>query len=202
VSAEWEVGNGPLEVLVVCTGNVCRSPLAARMLQAGFDDLAAGAVRVVSAGIRALDGRPVTPEIARLAARLGVDTSGFRAHTLTPAEIRRADLVLGLDRGHRAAVVATVPQALGRTFTLRELARLLPLVPAEHRAQLPERWRSAAVLASRRRRPVAGDPACDDVVDPYLQDEAVHRTMAGQLVPAVDALLQWERRAAVSGGRR
>ncbi|WP_084499943.1 hypothetical protein [Brevibacterium album] len=198
MSTSWAVDEPVFRILAVCTGNVCRSPLVERMLQAGFDGQAPGVFRVGSAGAQALVGASVTPEIAELAQRLGVDVRGFRARALTPAHIREADLVLALDRGHRAAVVEMVPQALQRTFTLRELARILPQVPVERAASRRERWRSAVVLAARRRRPVAGDPSADDVVDPYQLPEAVHREMAGQLVPAVDALLQWEARAAAS----
>lgn len=195
MSATWAVGGDVMRVLAVCTGNVCRSPLVERVLQAGFDDIAPGAFAVRSAGVEALVGSRTTPEIAALAERMGVPIDDFRARALDVDEVKEADLVLALDRGHRAAIVERVPQALKKTFTLRELARLLPQVPVERNAWPHQRWQSAVVWAARRRRAVAGDPYADDVVDPFHQPESVLWEMAGQLVPAVDAILQWERRA-------
>lgn len=195
MSTTWEVDGDVLRVLAVCTGNVCRSPLVERVLQRGFDDMAPGVFHVRSAGVAALVGSPATPEIAELAERMGVPINDFRARALTAKELKDADLVLALDRGHRAAVVETLPQALKKTFTLRELARILPQVPVERNAWPQHRWRSAVVWAARRRRAVAGDPYADDVVDPFGQPESVLWEMAGQLVPSVDAMLQWERRA-------
>lgn len=196
MSASWAVHDDLLDVLVVCTGNVCRSPLVERMLQSGFDAVVPGVIRVHSAGTQALVGSPTTPEIAGLAERMGIDMDDFRAQQLQMTQVQDADLVLALDRGHRAAVVELVPQALRKTFTLRELARIMPQVPVERGAWPQERWRSAVVWAARRRRAVAGEPDADDVVDPYRRPDSVLWEMAGQLVPAADTLVQWERRAA------
>lgn len=196
MSASWAVHDDMLDLLVVCTGNVCRSPLVERVLQSGFDAIAPGAIRVHSAGTQALVGSGTTPEIAGLAERMGLDIADFRARQLQMTQVQEADLVLALDRGHRAAVVELVPQALRKTFTLRELARILPQVPVERSASPQERWRSTVVWAARRRRAVAGEPEADDVVDPFRRPESVLWEMAGQLVPAADALVQWERRAA------
>lgn len=196
MSASWAVHDDLLDVLVVCTGNVCRSPLVERMMQSGFDAIVPGAIRVHSAGTQALVGSPTTQEIAGLAEQMGIDMGDFRAQQLQMTQVQDADLVLALDRGHRATVVELVPQALRKTFTLRELARILPQVPVERGAWPQERWRSAVVWAARRRRAVAGEPDADDVVDPYRQPDSVLWEMAGQLVPAADTLVQWERRAA------
>lgn len=141
-------------------------------------------------------GRP--PQVIEIARRLGVSLTEFRARRLSAEQIRSADLILAMDRSHRAAVVEIVPQALHRSFTLREFARILPQVPAERGASADARWRSSVVLAGRRRSRAAGDPAADDIVDPFLRSDAVHREMTGQLVPATGALLQWEVSAAAA----
>lgn len=84
------------------------------------------------------------------------------------------------------------PAATRRTFTLREMARLLPLVdPATlPEGPLEERLRALVPTAAAKRGlvPVA-DPGEDDVLDPYRQSEEVYEAMAAQLVPAVTALL-------------
>ena len=90
-------------VLLVCTGNTCRSPMAAgalrRMLEAD-----AGRIVVESAGTAAWDNQPATAGALQVAARAGVDLSDHRSRRLTPAMVRSADLVLVMERAHLAAV--------------------------------------------------------------------------------------------------
>ncbi|MEO8284563.1 MAG: hypothetical protein ABI568_14370, partial [Pseudarthrobacter sp.] len=56
----------PIRILTVCTGNICRSPVAERLLQAGLEQVKPGAFRVRSAGTRAMVGDPVQPLSARI----------------------------------------------------------------------------------------------------------------------------------------
>jgi protein-tyrosine phosphatase len=105
-------------VLFVCTGNTCRSPMAAAALR---DYLGPDAprVEVSSAGTAAWDGQPVTEASLEVAARDGVDLASHRSRRVTPALLRAADLVLVMERSHLHAV-----QALGadprRTHVLSE----------------------------------------------------------------------------------
>lgn len=192
MSAEWSVMEQGFRVLVVCTGNVCRSPLAERLLQHGFDRSAPGQFIVTSAGTNGLIGWGVEPKIVEIAARHGVSMSGFRAREVTPQLVSQADLILTMTREQRSIIVQLVPAALRRTFTLREFARILPHVPAEDAAQPSQRWHSLVALVQRhRRRPE--NPSSDDVVDPYGCRDRVFEEMAAQLVPAVKTLVEWER---------
>jgi protein-tyrosine phosphatase len=180
-------GGAPARLLVVCTGNVCRSPAAELLLRAG---LGAGADVVVgSAGLGALVGQPIEAPMARLLERRGVDPSAFAARQLTDADTRQADVVLTMTSGQRAAVVAHVPSAVRRTFLLRELADLaqLTVLPAE--AGTPAE-RLAAVVSgapqSRARRAVVGD---DDVEDPYRRPDEVFARSLQTIADAVDRLV-------------
>ncbi len=192
MSAEWDLMDTAFTVLVVCTGNICRSPLAERLLQSGFDEFAPGEFSISSAGTRGLTGRGVEPKIAEIAARHGLSMSGFDAKELTPELIKQAHLILTMEREHRSRIVQLVPAALRRTFTLRELARILPHVPAETAAQPAQRWHSLVALAQRYRRQPE-EPSFDDVVDPYGCSDRVYEEMAAQLIPAVKVLIDWER---------
>src|SRR5699024_5640914 len=117
--------------LVVCTGNICRSPAAERLLAAGlgapFRGQAAGglapAIEIASAGVGAVVDAPMAPEMATLVTAAGADASRFTARQLTIAMVAESDLVLTATRRHRTAVVGLVPAAVRRTFTVRELAR-------------------------------------------------------------------------------
>ena len=192
MSGEWSLMDQGFRVLVICTGNVCRSPLAERVLQYGFDESAPGQFDVTSAGTCGLTGRDAEPAIVEIAARKGVSMSGFRAREVTAELISQAHLILTMTREHRSSIVQLVPAALRRTFTLREFARIIPHVPAETDALPSQRWHSLVALAQRhRRRPE--HPSLDDVVDPYGCPNSVYEEMAAQLLPAVNRVLDWER---------
>ncbi|MDD9208009.1 low molecular weight phosphatase family protein [Georgenia sp. 10Sc9-8] len=181
----------PVTILTVCTGNICRSPAAERMLQRelGGD----GTVRVASAGIGALVGEPVHPPMAELVTAGGADVDGFAARRLTEAMITDATLVLGMAREHRAAVVELRPGAVRRTFTLREFARLAETVDpaaldarAGEWASTAERLRALIPLAAARRSQVAANE--DDVVDPYRRAPEVYQDAYDQIAPAVTTI--------------
>ncbi len=117
----------PWHILIVCTGNLCRSPmaqyLAAALLQAGLGTAASGVI-VTSAGTRARDGTPMHPHAASVLAGRGLDPRGFATRRLDARLIGSADLVLCAEREHRATVVTAAPKVVSRTFTLREFARV------------------------------------------------------------------------------
>jgi len=97
--------NPALRVLFICTGNTCRSPLAAAALRAELGDDAAR-VEVSSAGIGASPGQPASEGSRRVAAADGVDLSAHRSRTVTAGMARAADFVFVMTAEHRAAVVA------------------------------------------------------------------------------------------------
>lgn len=107
-------------VLTVCTGNVCRSPMAAAVLA---DRLARRRVPAVvgSAGLRALVGEPAAPEAQALLAERGLDLSGHRGRQLTAALVAQHELVLVMDAAQERAVRALAPGAVGRVHRLGRL---------------------------------------------------------------------------------
>ncbi|MDN5773004.1 MAG: low molecular weight phosphatase family protein [Brevibacterium aurantiacum] len=196
MSGRWDVTDPQFRILLVCTGNICRSPLAEYLLRAGLDELAPEQFRISSAGTQSWEGGPVTGQIRKIAEERGLSISDFTSTRLQPQHIEDADLVLTMDRSHRSDVVQMVPASLRRTFTLREFARILPSVPPERQTQPAQRWHSLAVLSQRYRRPVRDLAAAvsDDVVDPFDRSDAVYDEMIEQMVPAIDSLIVWERR--------
>lgn len=179
-------------ILTVCTGNVCRSPLAESFLQAGFDFAAPGSFEVRSAGTHALVDQPMTPEIQALATSMGVGPEGFTSRQLVPDMLHSADLVLTLTREHSKLILEENPLLLKRTFSLREFARILSAVEPETDLEPIERWRAAVRQALRKRGKGFMKMEFDDIVDPYRQPEEVLQKMTRQLVPATRAIVEWE----------
>jgi protein-tyrosine-phosphatase len=184
-------------VLLVCTGNICRSALAERLGRAYLDEVmgkAADEIRLVSAGTQAVVDSKMHPHSALVLAGLGAEAGDFTAQQLTDALAAHADLTLTMTRSHRRLVLAAAPRGLARTFTLREAFALLALVTEDVTVQgdtFLDRARAlvAALAAARTRRP-AGD---DDVPDPIGQPVEAHE-QAGELI--AEALLPLLRRIA------
>lgn len=89
----------PYRVLVVCTGNTCRSPMAAALLETLFEG-AGTAAEVRSAGTAAARGWPAHPNACAVAAEAGLDLSGHASQPLTPETLAWADVVIGMEMGH------------------------------------------------------------------------------------------------------
>lgn len=172
----------PLRILVVCTGNVCRSPLAEQLLQTRL-----GARALVrSAGVQGLDDAPMDPDAAAELVRRGGDPAGFRSRRLQPIDIRAADLVLTMTIAQRSQVLTEEPTALDRTFTLRELAHLLgsPDGPGAVRGT-----DAAAIAELARRRSVATLDRYD-IADPVGQPASVHTEVATEIDEAVAVVVE------------
>lgn len=157
-----------LRVLHVCTGNLCRSPIAEHLMRAGLAARGVHDVDVGSAGTLGRDG-PMDPGALDVLARRGIDGSAFRSRALTEELVAGADLVLTASREHRAAVAALRPDAVPRTYTLRELAGLVRDLDAAHAPEdlsADPAARAAVLLplAAARRVPGGRDL---DLADPY-----------------------------------
>jgi protein-tyrosine phosphatase len=179
-------------VLAVCTGNVCRSPAAERLLAARLGP--GSGVSVASAGTRALVGEPIDPAVAALVEAAGADVSHFVARQLTAEEVRSADLVLVMTRQHRSAVVALEPAAVRRTFLLLELSALAEAVAAEG-WPLDVGEEPAVRLAALPRLTPAYRGRVDfpvdlQVVDPYRRSAHVYAEAGAVIRTAVDRLVR------------
>ncbi|WP_354212720.1 low molecular weight phosphatase family protein [Arthrobacter sp. UYCu511] len=183
----------PFRILTVCTGNICRSPMAERLLQSELDLLSPGVFAVESAGTAAMVGSAMEAHIQGFVRAFGASSDGFSAKQLTRDILDQQDLVLALTREHRSRIVEMHPGLLKRTFTLRELARVLPHVDGARGVHPAERWELAIPLAMRARTLHRASADDDDVVDPYRRSDHVFEQMRRQLVPAVQRITKWEK---------
>lgn len=174
-------------ILVVCTGNVCRSPIAEGMLRAAFEArLGRDAPGVSSAGIMGWSGSGADPNSVLAAAELGVDISDHRARELTTRDIASAAVIVGMARDHARAVAGPEPEARPRTFTLKELVRLLEALPAATGGELAARVADADAL---RASGFTGKPRDEDVADPLGMAPDAFRAVARELNAWCDRLV-------------
>ncbi|WP_420991445.1 low molecular weight protein-tyrosine-phosphatase [Cupriavidus sp. 30B13] len=105
-------------VLVVCIGNICRSPMAEGLLKQDLPD-----INVVSAGLAALTGQPAEPYAVELMRDRGVDITGHRAQQLSRSMATSADLILVMDNTQRQEIQRLYPATTGRVFRMGELGK-------------------------------------------------------------------------------
>jgi len=91
-------------ILFVCTGNICRSPLAEALLKRALHERGVEEVTVESAGTGAWDGAPASEGAYLVALERGLDLSGHRARLLTREIVEDAGVILTMARHHRARV--------------------------------------------------------------------------------------------------
>ena len=102
-------------ILVVCVGNICRSPTGEHLLKLFMPHKV-----VDSAGVGALVGMPADKTALEVANEYGVDLSDHIAKQLTPQLCQNYDLILVMERGHINAVTNIAPEARGKTMLLSE----------------------------------------------------------------------------------
>lgn len=162
-----------MKILFVCTGNICRSPLAERMLQNRSDELGLG-LTVSSAGTRALNGHPMHPESQRVLRQRGLQPGDFVSRMLTESLAVDADYVLGMTREHRAFARQLAPVRWRRMFALREIGAMSTISATSNVG--------GAVNPTDERL---------DIADPIGQSAAAFDQAGAEIADSVDMLTEW-----------
>lgn len=169
-------------ILVVCTGNICRSPMAEGFLRAALASrIGDAAPAVSSAGTAGWEGAGAMYESIRAAGERGVDIETHLARGLSAGMVQEADLVVCMAAEHRDSIARAWPEHGAKTFTLKELVRLLEGSPAP--GTIPAR---VAAAAAARDGATAGPE--EDVHDPLGEPLDGYREIAEELQDLSDRL--------------
>lgn len=178
-------------ILIVCTGNICRSPAAELLLTAEFADLAVtDRFSVSSAGTHAMTGWPISSPMDELLADRGISGDRFVARQATASMLAESDLILTATRQHRTWITATEPRTLRRAFTLTEFAdavRAHDDSDTEPAALVA--WASANRPTSERAvAPIRRGYAAGDILDPYGRGDAAYVASLNQIAPLTETI--------------
>ena len=177
-------------LLFVCTGNICRSAAAERLLSA-WASASGQRVEVRSAGTRARPGRPMHPRTERALARHGVEADGFASRRLSDSDVDWADLVLTMTGEHRDEVAGISPRGLQKVFTVMEVAALVQtLAPGWASAHAASRGAALAqALRDERARFARSRGPEFDVPDPIEGPSRAHAQAVDRIAAALELVV-------------
>jgi protein-tyrosine-phosphatase len=110
-------------ILFVCTGNICRSPIAEGLFQKLVRQEKCKGLWAESAGLMALPGNPATALAQQVATEHGVDLGDHKAKSVTEERVRWADLILVMEKSHEARILSSFPDATEKVRLTRGFAR-------------------------------------------------------------------------------
>lgn len=186
-----------LRILFVCTGNTCRSPLAEGLLRIRVHQEGLAA-EVRSAGVSAVTGGPISRNSASLLQEAGFKDS-IQSLSIQESEVKWADLILTMTMGHKRVVIQRFPEAIDKTFTLKEYveddAHILRAI--EEREQLVTELElkqalSQTVSVEERSRIYKLEHTIPDydISDPFGGSLDVYRQTAEEISGSLDKLVQ------------
>ncbi len=164
----------PYEILVVCTANVCRSPMAEYFLQAAADDAEVEVV-VASSGFLA-GGEPASPMVVDVMKERGADISTHLSRSTTAGMVAAVDLVVTMERRHARDLVLLAPGASWKIHTLGAVVEGLEGAESDEAADVRLRQ-----IASERPGNAHLGSGGDEVDDPFGRSRRVNRATAERL---------------------
>jgi protein-tyrosine phosphatase len=179
-----------VEVLIVCTANRYRSPIAEHLLRSAAASHGLNWL-VRSCGLRAKDGEPLDRIVTTLLHKQGIDVTGWTSRHVSREFVQQADVVLAVDESQRSALAERFPETIPRTFLLRQFARYMAKLPD---LQLEYDLCSApGLLAAVREARTHVQPVPtnqDEVADPAGRSARMVRASAARIAHAIDIIAE------------
>lgn len=192
-------GRSPVKrILLVCTGNTCRSPMAEALFRRMAEKKGVP-VEVASAGVAALAGQPMSKHAADVLKDRGIPVGTFRSKEVDAGLVSWADLILTMTAQHKRRLLELYPQAVDKTYALKEFADGGPETAALHRER-------EALIADMQLKLALKQPIGDaernrlyelerrlpsvDIIDPIGQSRKVYEATADDIEAAADVILE------------
>lgn len=166
------------KILLICTGNTCRSPMAAALLRKILEKRGklSPEIQIASAGLYAYPGAPASAEAVAAMQEYGVDLTDHRARGVAREELLAADLILTMTARHKEQLVREYPE-------IKEKVHVLRAFVAEQRQKRGRDGQDGG--------PGTGnDPSGYDLPDPFGQDLEVYRQCAVLLNAELEGLVE------------
>jgi len=113
------VSDANFVIMLVCTGNTCRSPMAQGILRSMIEKDNIANVEVISSGTGTLDGYPATANAVQASKKNGIDISDHHSEAVTAELVRASDVILALAYEHYVYITESFPEADGRVFMIK-----------------------------------------------------------------------------------
>ena len=175
-----------IDILLLCTGNICRSPMAEGILRHRLEELGVDAT-VHSAGLLDL-GREASGPAVEVMGERGVDLSSHRSRQMARELIIDADLVICMERVHVREAVLLDPPSFPKIFTLKELVRRGAMTGPRGPEESLAAWLARA-HHGRRAADHLGSSNDDDVEDPIGRSRDFYVRTANELEDLLDRLV-------------
>jgi len=175
-------------VLIVCTANLVRSPVAEAAFNGWLDGQKERPLVFASAGLATVDGEAVPKELIQEIRPFFLDLHDHRSRSVSRDDVRRAALVLAMTEDHRETLRSLLPSATPRIFTLREFARLSKECPTLSEQDDDVVAYVTAVHRQRPRTPAA--KAAEDIVDAFGSTTARRQAVVAEVVEQVGRITE------------